>query len=471
MEPGSNRASEVSFALVGRPAAIRLDAEGLHHPRTPRGGGFAYTRYEDISHLATSSRALWIGTRASVFVLARRSFVDAEAPEHLVRALLGRIGQRSGGAEQLARMAEIEELARMPSSQRATLGLMIACLVAFALQLALGEQVEIVGYYSPPLVEDGDWWRLFTANLLHAVPSFPAHLALNLLGLLAIGSLVERSIGSARTLCIMGASALGSMGASGLTSDVGVVGVSGVLFGLLGALTWLELRSGAQLPAWWRVPRRALFIVLAVSAGLGFAVPFVAGAAHLGGLVSGALVLPLVRDRRLGPHPSAGWVRACAAAVLVATLAAVLAAGADLFAPGDFMARQIARLARLPDIDPMELNNRAWLIAESSDASREHLEAALLLAERAVQETQRTQASMLDTLAEIEFQLGRAERAAEIIEEAIAQAEDERYAAYYREQLRRFLGERAADDRPDAPSPWHFFRRAPAEPEDPGITV
>lgn len=466
----SNRASEVAFALVGRPAAIRLDADGLHHPRKARGGGFAYTRYEDISHLATSSRALWIGTRASVFVIARRSFTDAEAPEHLVRALLGRIGQRPRGSAQLARMAEIEELARMPSSQRATWGLIVACLLAFALQLALGEKVEVVGYYSPPLVEDGDWWRLFTANLLHAAPTFPAHLALNLLGLLAIGSLVERSVGSARTLCIMGASALGSMGASGLTSDVGVVGVSGVVFGLLGALTWLELRSGERLPAWWRVPRRALFIVLVVSAVLGFAVPFIAGAAHLGGLVSGALALAAVRGSRLGPHPSSTWVRAGAAAVLVATLTAITAAGADLLAPGDFMARQIARLARLPDIDPMELNNRAWLIAENPDSSREHLEAALLLAERAVQETQRTQASILDTLAEIEFQLGRPERAVEIIEEAIAQAEDERFAGYYREQLRRFRGERDAEDRPDAPSPWHLFR-VPRTPEDPGITV
>jgi membrane associated rhomboid family serine protease len=458
------------FALVGRPAAIRLDADGLHHPRTPRGGGFAYTRYEDISHLATSSRALWIGTRPSVFVVARRAFVDAQAPEHLVRALLGRIGQRPGGSAQLARMAEIEELARMPGSQRATWGLIVACLLVFALQLSLGENVQVVGYYSPPLVDDGDWWRLFTANLLHAAPTFPAHLVLNLLGLLAIGSLVERAVGAARTLCIMGASALGSMGASGFTSDVGVVGVSGVVFGLLGALTWLELRSGERLPAWWRIPRRALFIVLVVSAALGFAVPFVAGAAHLGGLISGALALAVVRGRRLGPHPSPAWVRAGAGAVLVATLAALGAAGADLFAPGDFMARQTARLARLPGIAPMELNNRAWLIAENADSSREHLEAALLLAERAVEETQRTQASMLDTLAEIEFQLGRPERALEIIEEAIARAEDEAFADYYREQLRRFRGERDAEDRPEPPSLWHLFPK-PRAPEEPGVRV
>ena len=106
----SSQASDVTFALVGRPVAIRLDADGLHHPRKARGGGFAYTRYEDITHLATSSRALWIGTRASVFIIARRAFADAKAPEHLVRALLGRIGRRPRGSAQLARMDVLQRV-------------------------------------------------------------------------------------------------------------------------------------------------------------------------------------------------------------------------------------------------------------------------------------------------------------------------------------------------------------------------
>ena len=77
-----------------------------------------------------------------------------------------------------------------------------------------------------------------------------------------------------------------------------------------------------------------------------------------------------------------------------------------------------------------------------------------------------------DTLAEVQFQLGHPERALVIIDEAIAREPDQ---AYYREQRRRFLGERGRDDRPDAPlpdSPWN----RPSEPEAPdpgdaGITV
>jgi len=469
--PGGHEDPETTFALVGRPSALRLEADGLHHPRTPRGGGFAFTRYEDITHLGTSPRALWIGTRESVYLVARKRFVDERDPERLVRALLARIARRPGGDAQLAHMAELEQLARTPASLRATYGLIIACLLAFALELVVGDSVHAVGYYSPPLVADGDWWRLFTANLLHAFPAFPVHLVLNLLGLVALGPLVERAVGTPRTLCVIGAAGLASMIASGLHSSVGVVGVSGVVFGLLGALLWLEFRRGDQLPAWWRIPRRAIFVVLVVSALLGFAVPMIAGAAHLGGLLGGGLAMALICGPQLGAGPSPAWVRAAATAVVLATGVAVASAGFEIARPGDYTARQTARLAHLPNISAGELNNRAWIIAVDPDSSREELEAALLLAERAVEETQRAEAAMLDTLAELQFQLGRAEQAVETIDEAIAQESGEAHADYYREQRRRFLGEREADDRPELPSvPWRLLPRAQPE-EAPGLTV
>jgi len=457
------------FALEGRPGAIRLDESGIHHPRTPRGGGFAYTRYEDIHHLATSSRALWIGTNASVYLIARSVFEDANGPENLVRTLLARIAQRPDGAIQLARMAEIEETARMAGPLRATWGLGIACVVFLLLELALGENIHNVGYFSPPLVADGDWWRVFTGNLLHAFPKFPLHLAFNLLGLAAIGSLVERSVGTARTLCVMGAAALGSMGASGFTSNVGVIGVSGVVFGLLGAVLWLEFMCADRLPSGWRIPRRALLVVLVLSAVLGFA-PQIAGAAHMGGLIAGAAAMALVGGRAVGPRPSPAWLRAAGGGVVVVTALAVYAAGVELYGHGDYTTRYNAHLARLEGISPMELNNRAWFIAVDPGSTREHLEAALLLAERAVAETERNEATMLDTLAELQFQLGQPERAVEIIDEAIAQRPDE---PYYREQRRRFTGERDPDDRPDDPEFWVPWQESPPpEPaEEPGITV
>lgn len=458
-----------SFALKGRPSGITLDRDGIHHPRSPRGGGFAYSPYESITHLATSARALWIGTRRSVYVISRRTFVDAHGPENLVRSLLARIAQRPGGSAQLARMAEIEETARTPGSLRATWGLAIACLVVFILQLAYGPYINAVGHYNPVLVADGDLWRLVTANLIHAFPRFPLHLVLNVIGLLALGGLAERSLGTARTVCVMGVSGIASMAASGLSSSADVVGVSGVVFGLVGAVVWLEFRAADQLPAWWRIPRRALVVLLLINAVLTAVVPMIAGAAHVGGFVAGLLVTALVAGHPAGRRPSPSWVRAAGVAVGVVVAAGVGAAAFELMRPGDYAARHTERLASLPGISPEELNNHAWLVAVDPDASREQLEAALRVAERAVEETNREEPTILDTLAEIQFLLGRDTLAVQTIDEAIERDPD---SPYYREQRRRFLGERPADDRP---IPFYVvppLQNPPTEEEaDPGVTV
>jgi len=130
------------------------------------------------------------------------------------------------------------------------------------------------------------------------------------------------------------------------------------------------------------------------------------------------------------------------------------------------------RLANLPDISPAELNDLAWIIAVSPGSSESELEAALLLAERAVDETGHSEATILDTLAEVQFSLGQTLNAIQTIDEAISNAPEE---AYYREQRRRFTGERDPDDRPDYVPP--MFRNPggsePREeaPTDPGLRV
>jgi len=467
-----SEARDQTFALRGRPREITLAEDGLHHPRASRGRGFAYTPYDDITHLATSPRAVWIGSRSSVYVLGRSVFADRNGPENLVRALLERIARRPGGTGQLARMAEIEELSRVPRVLRATWSLAIVCLAVFGLQILAGRNVEEVGYFNRVLVEDGDYWRLVTANLLHAYPGFPLHLVTNLLGLFVLGNLAERALGSARIAWVIGASGIAAMLASGLAAYPRVLGVSGVVAGLFGAVVWLELRRADRLPAWWRIPRRLLLFVFVLSTLFDALVPITAGAAHLGGFAAGMLATAVVAGRPAASgHPSPTWVRAgCAVVVAVAALAGGQAAY-ELLRPGDYSARLTARLAGLPGISPAELNNIAWFIAIDPESDREHLEAALLLAERAASETDRSLATVLDTLAELQFQLGHPEQALVTIDEAIAQ---DPATEYYREQRRRFLGERDPDDRPEAPLPWplHPDDGSPkAPPKQDGIRV
>lgn len=432
------------FSLRGRAGVIALEDGGLHHPTGARFGGPVYTAYSDITHLATSPRAVWLGSRQSVYALGRRSFVDPHGPEHLVRALLEQIARQPGGSAQLARMAQIEETSRVRAPLRATWGLLIACLAVYALQITRGIEVSQVGYFDSILAADGDWWRVVTANLLHAGV---LHLILNALSLLAVGPLVERPLGAAATVCVMASAGVGGMAASAIWSSAAVVGVSGIVCGLIGALVWIEFRFAEQLPAWWRLPRRALLGVIIGTALISF-LPIIATGAHVGGFVAGGAAAAALARRALPERSGGRFTRAMATASIALAAVAIGAAGYELERPGEFAARNAVRLLRLPGISAEVLNNTAWEIAVDDESSPQLLEAALELAKRAVDDTDHSQAHILDTLAEVHFQLGHREEAVAAIDEAILREPDE---DYYREQRRRFLGERDREDRPYLP--------------------
>jgi membrane associated rhomboid family serine protease len=460
-----------TFPLRGDHSPILLDDDGIWHPRSPRRVRQILTRYRDITHIAVSAQTLWLGARNSVYLLPRGNFENYDAPEHLADALRTRVRNLPDGARRLASMDQIDRISENAPRPIATQTLIALCLLIYLLQMALGFRVTLAGHYSPALVADGDVWRILTGNLLHAQGGFTgfAHITLNLLALMALGFLVERPLGSVRIACVMGFSAVGAMVTGGLFGNSMVVGASGIVFGLAGSVLWLDYRHAEELPAWWRFPRRSLWIILAINVVIGVVIPFIALAAHIGGLISGAIATAWVGRRIVAPP--ALWIRATCSVLMFATLISVGTAGMEIFANGDAIARYAARKARLPGISPEELNNHAWMIATAPDVTRDELEAALLLAERAVLETGRSEATILDTLAEVQFGLGLDAAAVSTIDEALALEPDD---TYYHEQRRRFTGERARDNRPEYIPP--MFREPnevcpPVELEEPGLRV
>ena len=450
-----------------------LDDDGIWHPRSARRSALILTRYRDITHVGVSAQALWLGARNSVYLLPRGNFENYDSLERLAGALRARIQSLPDGEQRLASMDRIDQVSENAPKPRATQTLIALCVLVYLVQLALGFRVTLAGHYSAALVADGDVWRILTANLLHAQGGFAgiAHITLNLLALMALGFLVERPLGSVRTACVMGISAVGAMVTGGMFGNFMVVGASGIVFGLAGSVLWLDYRYAEELPAWWRFPRRSLWIILAVNIVIGALVPFIALAAHIGGLVSGAAATAWVGRRILAPP--ALWIRAMCGVLLTATVFSVATASIDVFADGNAAARYAVRKSRLPGISPVELNDYAWMIATAPEVTQDELEAALLLAERAVMETVRSEPTILDTLAEVQFGLGRDADAISTIDEAIALEPDDNY---YREQRRRFTGERSRDDRPEYVPP--IFRDpnenhppVEIEPEDPGLTV
>jgi membrane associated rhomboid family serine protease len=136
--------------------------------------------------------------------------------------------------------------------------------------------------YRPALL-DGQWWRLLTASFVHANL---LHLLLNGLMLLVLGWRLERYIGAWRVGLIFLLTGWGAAVISfGLTlhNRDFVVGSSGAIFGLGGALIGYALRNRAILL------HQALLLSLVLAANLLLvaAVPGVDQRAHLTGLAGG----------------------------------------------------------------------------------------------------------------------------------------------------------------------------------------
>lgn len=136
-----------------------------------------------------------------------------------------------------------------------------------------------------PLVDHGDWWRLITAAFLHGSI---IHLAFNMLALWWIGAPVEQYLGRGRYVALYLVSGLaGSAGALLTSPTTPVVGASGAIFGILGAMLILEWQATGRLggPA-------ATLIVL--NLGLNFVFNGAGGnisiGGHVGGLIGGILV-------------------------------------------------------------------------------------------------------------------------------------------------------------------------------------
>ena len=132
---------------------------------------------------------------------------------------------------------------------------------------------ELTGVFQP--------WRLLTGALVHS--SF-WHVGLNMLALWMIGRSLEPLLGRWRFLSLYVLSALGGSVAVALLSfATPVVGASGAIFGLFGALVVIGRHIGANIAG--------IAIILGINLVIGFIPGFnVSWQAHIGGLVTGLLV-------------------------------------------------------------------------------------------------------------------------------------------------------------------------------------
>lgn len=206
----------------------------------------------------------------------------------------------------------------------------------------------------------GEWWRLFTATLLHGGP---LHLVLNGVGLFLGGVVLEGLLGRAWLGALFVIGALGGSVASVLINDPGTVsvGASGAIMGLLAA----AMVASYRLPPAHRAPIQMPLMQMLVPSLIPITFHNSSGhidfAAHIGGALAGLLAgLALLRTWPVAdPHPrfrraAAGLALAGAAAYLI-SFAQVQSAYAVYSGIGDIALIPNEKLSSLTSKDAPEL--------------------------------------------------------------------------------------------------------------------
>ncbi len=389
-----------------------------------------------------------LSSRRHVFNYPLRAFLDPDALERLRGLIRERLLQQPDGAALLEQMEQRERLGSFALSVKPLVTWAMTALIAlcFALEFfsgVLNQPFGLVRYgaNAPALVAEGQWFRVLTANFLHA--NLP-HLLMNSAGLLIIGMVLERLVGPWRFLLIYLAGALGGAAASALLTAAPMsVGASTAIFGIMGGLGVLNWRFRDALPAGFHVPARTWAIILGVNALLPLLIPQIDAAGHAGGLIAGALVTALLCQRpesvqlRHGTPPSQKW--------LSAGLAGLFAVG--FTQAGSYALRPVAEdevwLARAfvssVVLQPAALNEIAWRYVSDPASSPDRLALAITAAEHALSLKPDTP-EFLDTLATAYFRIGQIDRA--IATERQALTKVTRNPAFYVSQLGRFLDAR-----------------------------
>lgn len=206
----------------------------------------------------------------------------------------------------------IVERERMPATW-CTTAILIANVAVFGAMVAQGSGVqesssEILrawGANSGVHVAEGQWWRLLTCAFLHGGL---LHLGVNMYSLHVVGRPVELFFGRGPFLAIYFLSALFASMASLLwTPDAFSVGASGAIFGLFGAIAAFFVANRRRMPPdMFRSQMQRMGMVLLINLAIGFGIPNIDQAAHVGGLVSGFLAAMLIvrgiRKDRLAVH-------------------------------------------------------------------------------------------------------------------------------------------------------------------------
>ncbi|WP_309070450.1 rhomboid family intramembrane serine protease [Arthrobacter sp.] len=206
-----------------------------------------------------------------------------------------------------------------------TFSIIGACVALFVAQMALPGVTDALAYagiYTSEFVSP-EPWRMVTAAFLHST-GFLLHIGFNMYALWIMGQALEPLLGRARFLALYLIAAFGgSVAVLLLTNPLqGVVGASGAVFGLFGAMLIVQRRRGGDV--------RQLVVLIAINTVLGFVVPGISWQAHLGGLLAGGAAAAIIAYTPRSPRRS--LIQWAGLTGLTLVLVALTVVGANLVA-------------------------------------------------------------------------------------------------------------------------------------------
>ena len=171
-----------------------------------------------------------------------------------------------------------------------TITLIAVTVLSYLLQLSVGDRWTSAIAFSPASGEAEPWRFLTVAFAHYPYGTFGiTHILFNMYAVWLLGRELEHALGRARYIALYLVSAFGGsvmvlLFASPVTGDWTrpVLGASGAVFGLFGAIAVVLRRMGRS--------ARPIIVVVALNAVIGFLVPGISWQGHLGGLLTGMVI-------------------------------------------------------------------------------------------------------------------------------------------------------------------------------------
>ena len=168
-----------------------------------------------------------------------------------------------------------------------TLGIIFINFVVFLLMYILGNgstdsnTLVKFGALYKPFVLNGDYFRIVTTAFLHIGV---IHLLVNNYSLYVLGSQMESFLGKFKFLFVYLVSAISGSLMSLIFTDALSAGASGAIFGLLGSMLYFGYNYRVFLG---NVLKSQIIPLIILNLFIGFVLPGIDNAAHIGGLVGG----------------------------------------------------------------------------------------------------------------------------------------------------------------------------------------